>query len=66
LKATREALGKPIITPSSKAAKPVLAHNEQPHFCPCCQKVTVHVILEVLPPVRGSPRKKQTSKTTIT
>lgn len=62
LKAARIALGKPTITPSSTAPKLVLAHNEQPHFCPCCQKVTVHVILDILPPVRGSPSKKQTSK----
>jgi len=64
LKAARKALGKPIITPSSKAPKLVLAHNEQPYYCPCCKKVTVHVILDILPPVRGSPRKKQTSKRT--
>ena len=58
LKAVRKALGKPIITPTSKVLKPILAHNEQPHFCPCCKKVTIHVILDVLPPVRGSPSKK--------
>lgn len=62
LKAARMALGKPIITPSSKGSKPVLAANEQPHFCSCCKKVTVHLILDILPPVRGSPNQKQTSK----
>ena len=65
LQAVRIALGKPIITPTSKVPKIILAHNEQPHFCPCCKKVTVHVILDVLPPVRGSPSKTTAPKQTI-
>ena len=65
LKAARKALGKPILTPTSKVIKPILAHNEQPHYCSCCKKVTVHVILHILPPVRGSPSKKQTPKQTF-
>ena len=65
LKAARKALGKSIITPSGKVTKPILAHNEQPHYCSCCKKVTVHVILDILPPVRGSPSKKHTPKQTF-
>lgn len=63
--AAKKALGQPIITPSSKVLKSTLAHNEQPHFCPCCQKVTVHIILDVIPPIRGSPKQQDSPKTAL-
>lgn len=62
LQAARIALGKTATTKAAKVTQPVLAPDEQLHYCTCCQKVTVHVILDIIPPSRGSPNKAQTAK----
>jgi len=58
--AARKALGvEPPIT--KKKASQQLPLNHYPHYCSCCEKVTVHLLLAVVPPskktsnCRGSP-----------
>lgn len=45
---------KPKMTP--------LEVNEYPHYCSCCQKVTTHLLIDVIPPNKGLPRGSPTPK----
>ena len=60
--AARNALGVPLKIKQVKTKKLVLDLNEYPHFCPCCKKVTVHLLLEVLPAIRVSPKNNTNLK----
>lgn len=62
LRAARKALGVPLKMEKEKPKKVQLNVNEYPHFCSCCQKVTVHLLIEVLPACRGSPENNTTLK----
>ena len=55
LLAARKALGVEQILQQVKPQPLVLPENHYPHYCPCCQKVTVHLLIDVLPAIRGSP-----------
>ena len=62
LRVAKKALGVPLKVEKEKPKKVQLNVNEYPHFCPCCQKVTVHLLIEVLPLIRGSPENNTTLK----
>ncbi len=49
-----------VLTPSPlpKTIYKPLSDLHRPAWCSCCEKITPHLILEVLPPVRGSPFMK--------
>ena len=36
-----------------------LSEVEQFAFCNCCKKITIHQVLDILPPIRGDPSKKK-------
>jgi len=54
LAAARNSLGVAQMATQIKTTL-VLAVNEYLHYCSSCRKVTVHELIDVLPPVRGSP-----------
>ncbi len=55
LAAARKALGVKQAPSKLKPKLLALPENQYPHFCPCCQKVTLHLLIDVLPAIRGSP-----------
>ena len=55
LAAARKALVVALPCTSTKIKKLVLPENHYPYFCPCCKNITVHLLIDVLPPSRGSP-----------
>lgn len=55
LAAARKALGVDPVCIAPKQKKIALPENHYPHFCPCCKNTTIHLLIDVLPPVRGSP-----------
>lgn len=53
--ALRAALGVEPILRQEKPPALVLPENHYIHYCTCCQKVTLHLLIDVLPAIRGSP-----------
>lgn len=49
----------PIVLPPSNATPHrAVSEVEQLAFCNCCKKITIHRILDILPPIRGDPSAK--------
>ncbi|MDF1866789.1 MAG: transposase [Saprospiraceae bacterium] len=55
LRTARNALGVEPILRQEKSPALVLPENHYIHYCTCCQKVTLHLLIDVLPAIRGSP-----------
>ena len=68
LQAARKSLGVPQAVKKKAEKKEPLPLNHYPHYCSCCQKVTVHLLLAVVLPTeqhnncRGSPKAQDASK----
>lgn len=62
LVAARKALGATPLAKVKPKTAPVLQVNQSRHYCACCKKMTVHLLLDVIPPNRGSPNKTVQAK----
>ena len=59
LAAARKALGVEHIATQPIPNTRTLPENLYSHYCSCCHKVTAHLLIDVLPAIRGSPQLDQ-------
>lgn len=55
LAAARKALEVVVSCTAPAENQKGVPENHYPCFCPCCESTTIHLLIEVLPAIRGSP-----------